>query len=87
MKLTLNEWIEMQKRPVRVCSGPEDMIPKAIFIGVLAEDGSVETHMKLLSVAKWRELQEVWEGVLGVNHPDYNGNLPHQAPQFFLICN
>lgn len=87
MKLTLNEWIEMQKRPVRVCEGPEAIIPKSIFFGTLMEDGSVETHMKLVSVSEWQALQEAWEGVCGVNSPDYKGNLPRKVPQFFLSCN
>ena len=86
MRTTLNEWMEMQKKPVRVCDGPEGIIPKAIFFGVLMEDGSIETHMKLVSATECQAFQEVWERVSGVNHPDYKGNLPQKAPQFFLIC-
>lgn len=87
MKLTLKEWIEMQKKTVRVCEGPGATIPKVIFFGILTEDGSVEAHMKLVSISEWQVLQEAWEGVCGVNNPDYKGSLPRQVPQFFLICN
>ena len=77
MKLTLDEWITLQKRKIKVCSGDEDVIPKQIFIGVLKEDGIIESEIRLVAVSEWKKFMESWERMTGEHYP---------SPQFFLFC-
>ncbi|MDO5349793.1 MAG: hypothetical protein Q4E86_07620 [Lachnospiraceae bacterium] len=83
MKLTPKEWLDMQKKAIRVCEGPESVIPKAIFIGSLKEDGIIEVRMKMVTAAEWQKFQEVWEKVSGADSS--KEQLPRKVPQFFLI--
>lgn len=87
MRLTQEEWASLQKKRIRTCEGPEDVIPKTIFIGTELEDGSIEVVMKLVSVTEWKKFQAAWEGICGINHPGSRRELPRQAPQFFSIFN
>lgn len=47
MKVTLAEWIDLQKKQIRVCNAPEEKLPQVIFIGKPSEDGMIEVYMKL----------------------------------------
>lgn len=87
MKLTLNEWLDLQKNTIRTCEGLETEIPKPLFIGVMTKDETIEANMKLVSASEWKRFQEAWEKISGANHLVCGKNIPRQAPQFFLICN
>lgn len=85
MQFTLKEWLDMQRDTVRVCAGPENMIPKVIFVGTMAEDGTIEACMKLVTATEWENFETAWRRVSGVNFLGKDKSL-RQAPQFFLIC-
>lgn len=83
MKLTMDEWIALQRKNVRICNGNEDIIPKTIFIGVLQKDGTVESRTRLVSASEWEEFQELWKNISGQKNHACKDYLP---PQFFLFC-
>lgn len=87
MRVTLDEWMKLQEKNIRLCDRDKGEIPKTIFIGVKGNDGFVEVCMKLVAVSEWEKFQDAWERISGVNYPNYNGAIPRLAPQFFLICN
>lgn len=84
MLLSMKEWLDMQRNSVRVCEEPENIAPKAIFIGTMTEDGCVEAHMKLVSASEWENFETAWRRISGANCPNKDKSLRH-APQFFLI--
>ncbi len=83
MRITLKDWIALQKKNVRVCDGNEDVVPKVIFIGILKEDGTIESNVRLVSVEKWRQFEEIWKQISGQKNQASKDYLP---PQFFLFC-
>lgn len=85
MKLTLEEWITLQKSKVEVCKGKGEVIPKAIFVGTLKNDGIIESKMKLVSKSEWEEFRDIWEQVSGQNNIICKECLPGHPPQFFLF--
>ena len=38
MRFTLKEWLDLQRNAVRTCAGPENIVPKVIFVGTVTED-------------------------------------------------
>lgn len=87
VRVTLDEWMKLQEKNIRLCDRAYGDIPKTIFIGVKGDDGFVEVRMKLVALSEWEKFQDAWERISGVNYPNYNGVIPRLAPQFFLICN
>jgi len=85
VKLTLEEWITLQKTRVEVCNGKEEVIPKAIFIGTLKNDGIIESKMKVVSKSEWEEFRDIWKQVSGQNNVICKECLPGHTPQFFLF--
>lgn len=86
IKLTLREWMDMQKNNYRVCDKQGAEIPEMIFIGVMDGDGTICLHIKLVAKTEWNKYQEVWEEMSGVNSANKQ-KIPRKASQFFLICN
>lgn len=82
VKLTLEEWLALQTKNVRVCAGNEDTVPKTIFIGTLQKDGTVESNVRLISATEWKKFQESWKKISGQKNPACKDYLP---PQFFLF--
>lgn len=85
MKLTLEEWIILQKSRVEVSKGKEEIIPKAIFIGTLKNDGIIESKMKLVSESEWKEFRDIWKQVSRQSNSICKECLPSHPPQFFLF--
>lgn len=83
MNLTMDQWIDLQKKNIRTCDGNEDIVPKAIFIGILQKDGTVESNVRLVSASEWKKFQESWKKISGQKNPKCKDYLP---PQFFLFC-
>ncbi|MBS6954804.1 MAG: hypothetical protein KH230_16410 [Enterocloster asparagiformis] len=84
MRFTVKEWLDMQRNTVRVCAGPENMVPKVIFVGTMTEDGTIEARMKLVTAIEWENFETVWRRISGANCLDKGKSL-RQTPQFFLI--
>mgnify|MGYP000192008999 CR=1 FL=1 len=85
MRFTLKEWLDLQRNAVRTCAGPENIVPKVIFVGTVAEDGAIDADMKLVAAAKWENFETAWRRISGANCLDKDKSL-RQTPQFFLSC-
>lgn len=86
MRVTMAEWIDLQKKTIRACDGPENIIPKIIFIGKITAENMVEVKFKMVANKEWENFQKAWEQISGATTTEKN-ILPRPAPQFFLICN
>lgn len=87
MKVTLAEWMDLQKKQIRVCNAPEEKLPQIIFIGKPRENGMIEVYMKMVARSEWENFQKAWQRISGASHSDCDRTVPHVTPQCFLICN
>lgn len=82
-RLTVEKWIDLQKRGIKLCDRSIPEIPQVICIGVLQEDGTIKSEPRLVSASEWKNFQESWRRISGQKNPECKDYRP---PQFFLFC-
>lgn len=82
MKITMDKWLDLQKKNIKTCVGFEDIVPQTVFIGTLKEDGTIELRIRLISQTVWKKFEKLWKCISGQKNPFCKDYLP---PQFFLF--